>query len=70
MSPYERAVVPAQRRTLEDHDPADRESWRNLVNKFPPMPPSPPGLRVIPEPPPLPAAVGSSAGRVSTAARY
>src|SRR3954467_7118574 len=27
----------------------ERESWRNLVNKFPPMPPTPPGMRVIPE---------------------
>ncbi len=31
---------------------SERETWSNLVNKFPPMPPLPPGL--VPKMPPLP----------------
>lgn len=31
--------------------PAERQAWRNLVNRFPPMPPLPPGLGSPPMPP-------------------
>ncbi|MDB6121762.1 MAG: hypothetical protein JWQ71_755 [Pedosphaera sp.] len=34
--------------------PAERQAWRNLVNRLPDMPPMPPAARVSPMPPPIP----------------
>ena len=41
----------------EKMSPAERQAWRNLVNRFPPMPP------MRPPPPPLPPSLQSAVGR-------
>jgi hypothetical protein len=70
MSAYERAQFLHNAEHWKTMSATERQTWRNLVNKFPPMPPSPPGMRVVPEPPPLPSSVGPSATRVSTVAAH
>ncbi|HUR45940.1 MAG TPA: DUF3106 domain-containing protein [Candidatus Saccharimonadales bacterium] len=52
MSPYERALFLKNAEQWKTMSAEKRQSWRSLVNVFPPMPPTPPGMRTIPQPPP------------------
>ena len=51
MSPTQRRQFLVNAETWAQLKPEDRQLWRDLVKKVPPMPPSPPGLGGPPQPP-------------------
>ncbi len=48
MTPAERNQFLQNAERWESMTPGERESWRNLVSKLPPLPPLPPGLEITP----------------------